>query len=334
MEVAQVERQIERCFSDAEVPGDARWAIVLSGGEGANTWRQVNSYPSGPRPRQYCKFADGRTPIEQTLDRATSMVPWQNVLTVIGRAHQKYLVESRTRPLPGSLIEQPLNLGTALGIMLPATFVSEIDPDATLIILPADHFVHPEELFLQHAARAVALVEEHPDRLILVGVPADRPETQYGWIVPEPGQDVPSAGIDDPPLLRVKHFREKPGYDEAIALMREDALWSTMVIVVKVKALWTLLRTCLPDLMTPFDAFRQILRAVREGEVEPLVRGHALSDLYEKLRPVDFSKEILEHPRAHGQLSVMPMLNVTWADWGRSKHLTESLARLDGRANS
>jgi mannose-1-phosphate guanylyltransferase len=329
MNTAELDQQLHRCFSSAaDGRGcDSRWAIVLAGGEGVNSWRQSKSSFRARRPLQYCRFANGPSPLQQTLDRATSIVPSGQVLTIIGRAHQKYLAEPNPRPLPGSFIEQPLNLGTAMGILLSATFVSERDPEANLIVLPSDHFVHPEALFLEHATQAFQFVEEHPDRLVLIGVPADRPETNYGWIVPQAAQDVSSSGMDAPPLLHVMQFREKPGYDEAVALLREDALWSTMVIVVKAKTLWAMARECLPEASAAFDTFRQKLRSAREGNVESRFEAHALSDLFEKLRPADFSKDILEH--AHAQVSVMPMLSVTWCDWSRSRHLTDSLARLD-----
>ena len=299
---------------------DSRSAVVLSGGEGERMRGLVD------RPKQYCTFVGSRSMLQHTLDRATSIVAPEKVVTVIGRGHQDFLAEAGTRSIPGPIIEQPINLGTAPGILLPTAYVIDADPDATLIILPSDHFVYPEREFLAQITRAAQFAERHPDRLILVGAPPDRPETEYGWIITEGSQDLPRRGIKTLPLFRVTQFREKPNIDEAHALLRQDGLWNTMVIAVKAKTLWAMARQCLPSMIARFDTFRETLRAVRNGEVNPEREMPALADLYGKLSPADFSKDILEQITA--QIRVMPLLDVTWCDWGRPHRITESLARL------
>lgn len=310
----------------------SRWAIVLAGGDDIRVTRVHGPKAGTHRPKQYCPLFRDRTMLEQTHDRAVSMVVPEQILTVIGPDHRRFLSESIARPMPGAIIEQPINLGTAPGILLPAAFITEIDPDATILILPADQFIHPEKLFLRHVAQAFQCADACPDRLILVGVPADRPETGYGWILAEERRIPLTAGATNAPLLRVSQFREKPDYDEARALLHLNGLWSTMVIAIKAKTLWALARKCLPEMMTYFDAFRQILRAVREGEVEPSCEAFALEDLYDRLEPADFSKEVLQ--KIVEEMLVMPMTGVTWCDWGRPQHVTESLAFLNRKPGS
>ena len=278
------------------------------------------------RPKQYCTFVGSRSMLQHTLDRMASIVLPEQVITVIGLGHREFLTEPGAQAIPGSIIEQPLNLGTAPGILLPTAYVIDKDPQATIVVLPSDHFVHPERKFLENVVQASKFAEQHPDRLILIGATPDRPEIDFGWIVAEDAVELPRAGASDFPLLRVTSFREKPDLDEARSLFRRDALWNTMVIAVKAETLWALARQCLPAMMDCFDAFRQILRAVRKKEVEPGYETRALADLYQKLTPADFSKDVLEH--ITGQISVMPMAGVTWCDWGRPQRVTDSLALL------
>ncbi len=305
----------------------SRWAIVLSGTEGAQIQLQPAAPENPPRPLQYCTRAGGRTPLQQTLDRAGSVVQPERIVTVIGQGHRKFLADSFARPIPGSIIEQPVNLGTAPGIFLPAAFVSEIDPDATLVILPSDHFVHPEDLFLEYVTHAFEVAERCSDRLILIGAVADRAETDYGWILAEEDEHASQAASDGPRCLRAREFREKPDLDEANALLQKNGLWSTMMLAVKARTLWALGRTCLPKMMSSFDAFRQVLCAVRDGELSPKNEGFALTDLYAQLAPADFSREILE--RVPAQILVVPMDGVTWGNWGQPSHTTESPVHLD-----
>lgn len=324
MRTAQFEQPLEYA-STVDSGWKSRWAVVLAGGNDIRLDCPRDLRATAHRPKQYGSFVGNRTILQQTHDRAVSMVVPEQVLTVIGRDHRRFLTESTKRQVPGAIIEQPMNLGTAPGILLSAAFITEIDPEATILILPADHFVHPEKLFLRHVAQAFQFADACPDRLILAGVPADRPETGYGWILAEEKRFPLFADATSAPLQRVVQFREKPALDEVQALLQRNALWSTMVIAVKAETLWALARKSLPAMMGYFDAFRQILRAVREGEVDPTSATVALDELYNRLQPADFSKDVLQHVTA--ETLVMPMTGVTWCDLGRP--VVESLAFLN-----
>ncbi len=326
MGTAQMEDPMEHAPTIYDPGWRSRWAVVLSGGDGARPQNPLDPRAATRRPKQYCSLIGSRTMLQQTHDRAVSMVVPDQVVTVIGRNHRRFLAESITRPVPGAIIEQPADLGTAPGILLPAAFIAEIDPQATILILPSDHFIHPEKLFLRHVAQAFQFADAHPDRLVVVGVPADRPETGYGWILAEENQFPLISGATNAPLLRVAHFKEKPGFDEARALLHLNGLWNTMVIAVKAETLWALARKCLPTMMAYFDVFRRTLRAGRNGEMDPRYEAFMLDDLYNHLAPADFSKDVLE--RIPGETLVMPMTGVTWCDWGRPQHVTGSLAFL------
>jgi mannose-1-phosphate guanylyltransferase len=327
MGTAQIKQPLALAQSIYDPGWKSRWAIVLAGGDDTRLNTPLDQHANGHKPKQYCSLVGDRTMLQQTHDRAVSMVVPEQVVTVIGRNHRRFLAETSKRPVPGAIIEQPINLGTAPGILLPTAFVSEIDPEATILILPADQFVHPEKLFLRHVAQAFQCADACPHQLILVGVPADRPETGYGWILAEKHRTSVQACATSAPLLRVAHFREKPDFDEARSLLHLNGLWSTMVIAIKAKTLWALARKCLPEMMDYFDAFRQIIRAVREGEVAPSWEAFALEDLYKSLQPADFSKDILQC--IVPEILVMPMTGVTWYDWSHPQHVTESLASLN-----
>ncbi len=299
---------------------ESRWAVILSGGEGERLRPLVD------RPKQYCTFVGTRTMLQHTLDRAASMVSAEQILTVIGSGHRKFLGETNGHTAPGSIIEQPTNLGTALGILLPTAFILEKNPNATIIVLPSDHFAYPESKFIEHMIWASQFAEQFSQNLVLIGAAADRPEVDYGWITAEDSQEFIWASNGKISLRRVSSFREKPGIDEAHALLRENGLWNTMTIAVKARTLWSLAGQCLPHLLDRLDTFRQILHAVRMGKLDPGFEKSALAFLYQNLSPADFSTDILQRIAQH--ILVLPMTDVTWCDWGRPRRVTESLARL------
>ena len=309
-------------------PGQPRWGIVLAGGDGVRMRSLISYWLGEERPKQYCTFVGHRSMFEHTIDRACNLVSEKHVVTVIGRGHRKFVDEPTNRRPTGLILEQPCNLGTAPGVFLATTFVLAEDPEATVVLLPSDHFVHPESRFCDHVNRAFELAEKHTDMLILVAAIPDRAETGYGWIDPS-GTRVNAGNTLPHGLTKVKHFREKPGVDEARGLLQKGSLWSTMVVAVKARTLWSLARQFLPEIAYRFGALLAVLRAVREGRLGAQYQAAALMRLYEDLAPADFSKDILQ--RVPYLSLVLPMDGVDWCDWGHPQRVTETLARLGQR---
>lgn len=266
--------------------------------------------------------------IQHTIDRARSVVSEKRIVTIIGQGHRMFLAESVDEHVPGVVLEQPRNLGTAPGVFLPAAYVLADDPEATVIFLPSDHFVHPEDRFCEHIIRACELAERYPDQIILIGAIPDRAETDYGWIAPgKKRSDECSSLAQDP--LQVVCFQEKPSGEDADVLLRKGYLWNTMVMAAKAKTLWTLGRQCLPEMINEFDMFLMTLRAIHEGRMDPTFEAGALATLYSNVAPADFSRDILEHVSERSL--ILPMDGVNWSDWGRPQRVTETLASLGRR---
>lgn len=306
----------------------SRWGIVLAGGEGSRMRPLIKNWLGEERPKQYCTFAGSRSMYQHTLDRARCVVPEKQVVSVIGQGHRKFLSDSIHGSSHGPVLEQPENLGTAPGIFLPAAYVLAQDPEATLLILPADHFVHPEDRFCEIILCAFALAETHCGMIILIGAIPDRPETDYGWIAPGNKQgDVHNHSWHE--AVHVMYFREKPARSAARTMFQQGCLWNTMVMTVKAKTLWALGRKCLPGMMCQFDAFLMVLRAVREGRLAPAYEASALANLYNELPSADFSKDILQN--ICNQSMVMRMEGVNWCDWGRPQRVNGTLAGLGRR---
>jgi mannose-1-phosphate guanylyltransferase len=245
-------------------------------------------------------------------------------VTVIGRGHRDFLTESENENMPGLVLEQPCSMGTAAGVFLATAYVLAVNPEATVILLPSDHYVHPEDRFCGHITHALELAEKHGDKVILAAAIPDRAETDYGWIAPgKARRDEERAPARA--TMHVARFQEKPDGEEARLLLRQGCLWNTMVIAAKANTLWALGRGCVPEMMYEFNAYLMVLRAIREGRLAPKCEARALASLYDHLSPADFSRDILQH--VSDQSILLPMDGVDWCDWGRPQRVTETLAR-------
>ena len=287
-----------------------RWAIILAGGEGSRLRHWTIDRFGESRPKQYCAFMGARSMFDHTMRRAIALVGGRRVVSVIGHGHSRYLgslAEAR-----GYIIEQPANRDTAPGVFLPLTYVMAYDPEATVLVFPSDHFIRPNDRFLECMDRAAGIVEGRQERLVLVSAVPDRPEQEYGWI--QPGEE---CGGREEEARHVLRFHEKPDAETAARFYEEGYLWNTLNMAVKAKTLWSMGWGFHPDMMDRFDRLRTAIGSPKETEV--------LASIYSEMPEVNFSKGILE--RAAGRAVVVPMTGVEWSDWGQPDRIQETLRR-------
>src|SRR5690606_10019689 len=107
---------------------------------------------------------------------------------------------------PDQVVGEPCPRDTAACVGLAASLVAAGDPDATLIVMPADHVIEPADAFLASVRAAASVVDEDPTAFVTFGITPDRPETGYGYIE----RDEPLGHPEGIALHRVARFREKP----------------------------------------------------------------------------------------------------------------------------
>ncbi|MBI2820620.1 MAG: hypothetical protein HYX74_00215 [Acidobacteria bacterium] len=298
----------------------ARWAVLLAGGEGERLRQVTEPWLGHHRPKQYCTFVGSRSMLQHTADRASRVVPAKRTITVIGRGHDAFLDPMWKSAPAGKIVEQPFNRDTAPGVFLPISYIMSADPEASVLLFPSDHFIHPEARFIPYLEHAIALAERLNDHLVLLGAVADRPEPDYGWI--EPGAQ--TAGARD--HFPVARFLEKPSPSAAETFYRHGHFWNTMIVAAKVRCLWSLGHKFLPDMMRRFECLRQLLKSIQRGAVAEHHEKTALAHVYRYLQPANFSRDLLQP--ATRRMVVIPMEGISWSDWGRPTRIVESLAKL------
>lgn len=294
--------------------------IVLAAGEGKRLQPLVRRWRGDDLPKQYVRFIEDRSLLQQTLDRAHRLIPSDRLFTIIDRKHLSYAdvwrqLESRPR---GTVLLQPENKETGPGILLPLMHAYKRHPNSTLVIFPSDHFIREEGLFIDHVDLACRLVSEDPARLILLGMQPAGPDPEYGYILPggEIGRLSPSG------VMEAVRFIEKPEPRAAAELVRRGGLWNTMVMVVKTKRLLELARNTAPELTRAFDPLLEAIGTPGESE--------AIEAVYQKISPVNFSKELLERFPLQDRfsLAVLPVRGVYWSDWGSVQRVVGDLRKM------
>jgi mannose-1-phosphate guanylyltransferase len=266
------------------------------------------------RPKQFCRLVDGKTLLERTRERVALSVRPDRTCLVLTRCHEPFYAPLHLEACPGPVVVQPCGRGTAPAILYSLLRVAEGGPLDTVALFPSDHYVSDDALFMAHVEAAFASVEAHPDLVVLLGIEAESPEVQYGWI--EAGD--PLAECRAYPVYRVRRFWEKPAPAVAEALFRRGYLWNSFVLVARVPALLAMLRLATPDLYGAFMT-AWLLRST-------LGADEAMRSLYANLCSTSFSDDVLGTKLAN--LAVLPVRGVAWSDWGDPDRVLRALGRL------
>ncbi|HEX6813585.1 MAG TPA: sugar phosphate nucleotidyltransferase [Planctomycetota bacterium] len=288
------------------------WVIVLAAGNGSRL-QELTVGPDGTAvPKQFCSLSGGRSLLDDAIGRARHLAPRRRILVVVAEEHERWWRPQLGWIDPSNVVVQPKNRGTVAGLLLPLAHICARDPRARVVVMPSDHHVEEPEVLISALRQAWSDLGREPDRVVLLGIAPDAPETEYGWIVPGPGR----GGVYD-----VAAFVEKPEHARAVALMADGAVWNSFLLVAAAGKLWDLCQRFVP---ATADA---IARAFAGPRTE---RTAALSATYAELPATDFSRSVLGAAAADLRLRLVPACG--WTDLGTPRRVAECVARLDRRS--
>ena len=293
------------------------WGVVLAGGEGVRLRVLSQRICGDQRPKQYVAILGERTLLRQTLDRVGLGIPPARTIVVTLRSHAPYFGNAGTGSAGPHVLVQPGDRGTAAGILLPMHWIARRNADATVAVFPSDHFVSEPATLMAHIAHVADWVDEHPERLVLLGARATGPEVEYGWI--EPGRTLDSA--PDRRIWTIRRFWEKPSAERARLCLRAGCLWNTFMLVGKVASFLQAGREAVPEVDERLGRACVFLGTEDEG--------WALHQAYALMPRANFSHAILEPCPPFLAVAAMP--RVLWSDLGTPRRVFEILSSVRTR---
>lgn len=271
-----------------------RYVLVVAGGRGERFW----PWSRPERPKQLLPLGrDGRSLLSATYERALRLVPRDHVIVITASD----LIPDVARECPGAIVVgEPVPRNTAPAIAAAAAWVPD---DAAFAVFWADHLIDDVTAFTTDLERAFALAEKEPV-LMTFGVPADRPDVNFGYI--EAG-----ARFGDH-ARRVAAFKEKPDRARAEAwFARGGALWNSGIFVWRRSVFMEALAAGRPALAQAFRSFT-FDRTAPGFE-------RALADVFPALEAVSVDHAVLEP--ASNALVIVASFDWddlgSWAAWAR-----------------
>ena len=220
-------------------------AVILAGGAGTRLWPVSRT----DKPKHMLSFEPPHTLLQATLERLTGLVPPDRTWIITNRSQIEQVALALPLFAPEHIWAEPVVRNTAPCIGLAAVKLCQVDSDATMVVLPADHVIKPVSVFCETIQFAVDIVEKLPETLVTIGVKPTFPATTYGYI--QRGEVIQTSKYS---AYAVRHFCEKPVLDTAKQFVRSgEFYWNAGIFVWKAETILKLLRHFEPEIGVRLD---------------------------------------------------------------------------------
>ena len=217
------------------------YVIIMAGGVGTRFW----PFSRTDFPKQFHDvLGTGRTLLQQTVDRFEGVCPIENIYIVTSQEYKELIMEQIPSLSDDQILLEPNRRNTAPCIAYACYKIASRNPEANVVVAPADHIILKEEVF-KDTIRIALGAARNEDILVTLGIQPSRPDTGYGYI-----QYIP----DKLTIKKVKSFTEKPQLELAIKFLDSgDFLWNAGIFVWNIKAFKKALAAYQPDIAEIFE---------------------------------------------------------------------------------
>lgn len=222
------------------------YCIIMAGGIGSRFWPLSRVV----KPKQFIDILGvGRTFLQQTFDRFSTIIPKENFLIVTSVKYKDLVLEQLPELTEEQVLLEPLRRNTAPCLAYAAYKIKTKNPNANLIVAPSDHIILKEEEFIRQVKNGLQFTKEN-DALLTLGVKPNRPETGYGYI--QVKNEVVFNELNN--LYKVKTFTEKP--DEQMAKIFVESgefFWNSGIFIWSLQSLLKAFNTHLKNVSSLFE---------------------------------------------------------------------------------
>jgi len=214
--------------------------VILSGGVGSRLWPLSREH----YPKQLIALIGHYSLLQNTIKRLQGLLD-QSAPIMVCNEHHRFLVAEQLRQIqvsPMHIILEPFGRNTAPAVAVAAIAAFSENPDAILLVLPADHLITDAQAFREAVNAGVELAQA--DYLVTFGVLPNRAETGYGYIKA-------TQAIGNTKALSIERFVEKPDRETAQNYLDSgDYYWNSGMFLFKATQYLSELQRLAPDIFT------------------------------------------------------------------------------------
>lgn len=274
-------------------------AIVLAGGGGTRLWPLSREN----FPKQFLRIGGPLSLLQKTVMRLAN-TSFIDDIVISTNPHYLSLVQEQIKeinnPKNVHILAEPFRKNTAPAIGLAIQFLqtyTQAKPQDTVLVLPSDHIIEPEPVFLSTVEQMDAIAKGK--KMITFGIRPTKPETGFGYI--RIGKAYETS------VFEVAEFVEKPNLQTAKEYLKNpNYFWNSGMFLFSIETFWKELKKhCL-----------SLSNLMNDSYENTLASFHEMPDISIDYALMEKSREILVCPLA-----------VSWSDIGSWDSLYEILEK-------
>jgi mannose-1-phosphate guanylyltransferase len=241
------------------------YCVIMAGGKGERFW----PLSTKKTPKPFLNLIGDRTMIQMTVDRVRFLVPEERVFVVLGEDHLDVAKTQLKQLADEHFIVEPVGRDTGPCIGFTAMALRAIDPDAVMVVMPADQYIPDEDAFVKTIIQAVECAKGG-EYLVTVGIKPTRPETGYGYMhaVEEVKIEGGFSGF------RVGRFVEKPNAPTAVGYLADGRYyWNSGIFVWQAQAVLQGIGQYMPSLYEGLMRIDEAIITNHDEKIDEIFKG-------------------------------------------------------------
>lgn len=225
--------------------------VILSGGSGTRLWPMSRTL----YPKQLQALYSDASMLVETVQRVSGD-GFADPIVVCNAEHRFIVAEQMLEAglKPQAIILEPEGRNTAPAAAVAALMLTDSDPDAMMLLKPADHLITKPAVFVKACLQASKAAAD--GALVTFGIVPQKPETGFGYI----RQGQPVAGFDS--CYEVEKYVEKPDTKTAEGYVADGGyLWNSGMFLFRAKDYLDELTKQCPEMV---EACRKALQLGRQ----------------------------------------------------------------------
>ncbi len=274
--------------------------VIMAGGVGSRFW----PLSTPDYPKQFIDILGcGRTLIQLTVDRFKGIAPMSNFWVVTNAAYVD-IVKQQIPDMPAShILAEPAARNTAPCIAWACWSIKKEDPQANVVVTPADAVVMNPEEFRRVIKNALAFTECN-NAIVTIGIKPSRPETGYGY--------VEAADAVSGEICKVNAFKEKPSLEVAEQYLKAgNYLWNAGIFVWNIDSITESIIKYKPNIAADMD------KIAATGDV---------TGVFPQCEKISIDFAVMEPAAADGMVFTHPA-DFGWSDLGNWASLHDKLTK-------
>jgi mannose-1-phosphate guanylyltransferase/mannose-6-phosphate isomerase len=283
--------------------------VIMCGGAGTRLWPVSRE----SMPKQFVQLIGDRSTFQQTLARVDDPSLFERPI-VLTNADFRFIVAEQLREvgIEADIVLEPSRRDSGPAVAVAAALAARRDPDATVLVLAADHVIRNTDAF--RAVCRTAADAAAKGLIVTFGVKPTAPATNYGYI--RPGRKLNGAAT-----LAVEAFVEKPDAATATRYLAENYLWNS--------GNFTFRANVMLDEITRFEpAMAEAARAAVAGATRDLDFTRLAAEPFARAPKKSIDYAVMERTK----LAAVVPADIGWSDIGSWNAVWDELPH-DGAGN-